>query len=204
MNAETQSADINRRLESIVRQGSILAVDHYAALCRVKSGELETDWLPWLERRAGTTRDWDPPTIGEQCILLSPSGDPANGFVITGVFSNANPAPNDTPDECTREYPDGARVSYNHQTGHLSITGIKTFEIKASDSGLIDCPQVIFTGAVTIEDLFTYLNGLRGSGGDAGIGNVVTGNFTHTAGDLSSNGVVLHTHDHEAGVGGPK
>ncbi len=203
MNAETQSADINRRLESIVRQGSILAVDHYAALCRVKSGELETDWLPWLERRAGTTRDWDPPTIGEQCILLSPSGDPANGFVITGVFSNTNPAPNDTPDECTREYQDGARITYNHKTGHLSITGIKTFEIKASDSGLIDCPQVVFTGAVTIEDLFTYLNGLRGSGGDAGNGNAVTGNFTHTAGNLSSNGIVLHTHDHETGVGLP-
>lgn len=203
MSADTQSADINRRLESIIRQGRIMAVDHYAALCRVKSGELESDWLPWIERRAGTTCDWDPPTVGEQCVLFSPSGDPATGFVLTGVFSNAHPAPNDNKDERTREYPDGARFTYNHATSHLSIAGIKTFSIEASDSGLIDCPQVTFTGKVTIEDLFTYLNGLRGEGGASGNGNAITGDFIHRDGILSSNDIVLDAHDHEEGVGQP-
>ena len=209
MSAETQSADINRRLESLVRLGTIAAVDHGAALCRVKTGGLVTEWLPWLERRAGTTRDWDPPTAGEQCLLLSPSGDPASGIVLVGIFSNAAPAPNNSPDECTREYPDGARITYNHASGHLSVTGIKTFLVEASDNGVVDCPDVTFTGNVliqgtcTIKDLLTYQNGLRGQGGSGGNGNSITGTFAHRDGELSSNGVVLHTHDHTISVGQP-
>lgn len=190
-------------MESAIRLGTIAAVDHGNARCRVKSGGLLSDWLPWLERRAGTTRDWDPPTVGEQCLLLSPSGEPAGGIVLVGIFSNAAPAPSDSPDECTREYPDGARITYNHETGHLSITGIKTFLIEASDSGVVDCPQTTFTGKVTIEDLLTYQNGLRGKGGSGGNGNAITGEFAHRDGNLSSNGVVLHTHDHALGVGLP-
>ncbi len=202
------SAEQARRLESAVRLGTIAAVDHAAARCRVKSGGLETDWLPWLERRAGTTCDWDPPTVGEQCLLLSPSGETAVGIVITGIFSTASPPPNDSPDECTRQYHDGARITYNHASSHLSVTGIKTFLVQASDNGVVDCPDVTYTGNVliqgtcTVQDLLTYQNGLRGSGGETGNGNVLRGEFTHTDGNLSSNGVVLHTHVHTGVVSG--
>lgn len=197
----TSSPDINRRLESMIRLGTVLAVDCDAACVRVQSGELQSDWLPWFERRAGTTIDWDPPTVGEQCMVLSPSGDPACGLVLVGIFSGAARPPSTSPDERARKYPDESLFVYNHKTGHLSIRGIRTFEIQASESGRIDCPQVTFTGKVTVEDLLSYLNGVRGKGG--GSGNSITGEFTHTEGTLSSNGIVLHTHDHIAGVGAP-
>lgn len=216
MSAADQSADINRRLESMIRLGTIAAVNHSAALCQVKTGGLVTNWLPWLERRAGTTRDWDPPTVGEQCLLLSPSGEPASGIVLVGIFSNATPAPNDNPDECTREYPDGARITYNHSSGHLSVTGIKTFLVEASGNGVVDCPDVTYTGNVliqgtcTVQDLLTYQNGLVGSGGSSGNGTTITGDidhtdgsYTNTNGQVSSNGIVLDTHTHEIAVGRP-
>lgn len=37
----------------------------------------------------GTTRDRDSPTGGEQVVVFSPGGDPAAGFVVTGLFSDA-------------------------------------------------------------------------------------------------------------------
>ncbi|MDR1349369.1 MAG: phage baseplate assembly protein V, partial [Zoogloeaceae bacterium] len=87
------SPDLSRRLESMIRIGRVVAVDPAAARCRVKSGELETEFLPWLERRMGETRDWDPPTIGEQVMVLSPSGEVAGGIVLTGIPSDASPPP---------------------------------------------------------------------------------------------------------------
>ena len=200
---EPSVPDINRRLESIIRVGTIAAVDHGNATVQVKSGGLLTDWLPWLERRAGETSDWDPPTPGEQCVILSPSGEPENGFVLCGLFSNAGPAPNDSKDECTRKYPDGARITYNHKDSHLTVTGIKTCKIECSERGEVDCPEVVFTGKVTIQGLLTYQDGIHGHGGDHGHNNMITGDFIHDQGILSSHGIVLHTHDHTEGVGHP-
>lgn len=201
-------ADLARRVESLIRLGTVVAVDLETARIRVASGGLTTAWLPWFERRAGTTRDWNPPTVGEQCMVLSPSGDPATGIVLTGLFSNAAPAPNDSGDESTREYPDGARITYNHAGGHLSVTGIQTAVVEASKHVTVDCPNSTFTGNVliegklTVEELLTYRNGLLGFEGGGGHGNVFTGNLTHVGGNLSSNGIVLHTHIHHDSLSG--
>ena len=46
-------------------------------------------------QRAGADREWDPPTIGEQVVLLSPSGNLAQGVVLTGLFSDLIPANGD-------------------------------------------------------------------------------------------------------------
>lgn len=128
------TAELSRRLESLIRSGTISAVDHGKALCRVHTGQLETDWLPWLERRAGATRSWNPPTEGEQVVLLCPSGDPASGFVLLGLYADANPAPDSSPDTHTVVFPDGARICYDHALGALSVTGIKTALVDAADS----------------------------------------------------------------------
>jgi len=116
------AAELARLLHNLIRVGTIADVDHAAARVRFSDGNLQTAWLPWLERRAGTTRDWDPPTIGEQCMLFSPAGDPANGIVLTGLFSDANPAPSGSPDLNRRVYPDGATIEYDHAAHHLQAT----------------------------------------------------------------------------------
>lgn len=208
-------ADINRRLESLIRLGTIAQVDHAKARVRVQSGKLTTEWLPWLTVRAGTTTEWDPPTVGEQCLLISTSGETTTGFVLLGLFSDANPAPSSSPNEHVRLYPDGARISYNHATGELSITGIKTATVQADEHVTVDCPESTFTGNVlikgkltvlgdalfkaraTVQKLFSYLAGMSGQGGSAGGETSITGNIRHTTGELSSNGVVLDRHDHD-------
>lgn len=55
-------------------------------------------------------------------------------------------------------------------------------------------PTTTFDGDVTVTGLFSYQNGISGEGGANG--NAIQGDITHTGGNLSSNGVVVHNHDH--------
>lgn len=199
-------AHLSRLVENLIRVGTVAAVDHAAARCRVASGELVTEWLPWLEHRAGNTLTWDPPTIGEQVIILSPSGEPAGGIVLTGIFCTAHPAPSASASEHVIAYPDGARIAYNHTSGALTATGIQTATIQAAVSVTLDTPETHITGNVqvdgtlTVDDLLTYGNGIAGTGGANN--NIISGDFTHAGGNLSSNGIVLHTHTHGGVVPG--
>jgi phage baseplate assembly protein V len=188
------TAALSRLLANMIRVGTVAAVDHAAARCRVASGELLSDWLPWLEHRAGATRTWDPPTVGEQVLLLSPSGEPAAGIVLTGIFCTAHAAPSASASEHVIDYPDGARIAYDHASGALTASGIQTATIQAAVSITLDTPLVHCTGELIVDDLLTYGNGIAGTGGEND--NIITGDFTHTTGNLSSNGIVLHTHTH--------
>jgi len=195
-------ADILRRLDNLVRPGTIAAVDHDAARCRVQAGGLLTTWLPWLTLRAGNTRSWTPPTAGEQVLLLCPSGELAAGLVLCGIYTTAHPQPSNSADEHVTEYPDGARITYNHATSALSATGIKTALVEASEHVTVDCPEstitgnVLIKGTLIVEKLLTYLSGMTGYGGSAGGRTRITDDFIHEQGNLSSNGIVLHTHTH--------
>ncbi|WP_251978562.1 phage baseplate assembly protein V [Salinicola avicenniae] len=112
-------AELLRLIHNLIRLGTIAEVDHASARVRVRSGGLLTTWLPWLALRAGTTREWDPPTISEQVVLLSPGGDPALGVALTGLFSTAHPAPSDAASLWHRVFPDGAVIEYDHEAHHL-------------------------------------------------------------------------------------
>lgn len=143
----TRDADLARRLDNLIRLGTIAAVDHARALCRVRSGGLLTDWLPWAERRAGTTRTWNPPTVGEQVLLLCPSGEPAAGIVLTGIYTDTHDQPSASADEHVTHYPDGARIAYNHATGALTVTGIQTLTITAANTVRIEAEDVQIVSA---------------------------------------------------------
>lgn len=123
------AAELLRLIENLIRLGQIDQVDHgnpaadppQPPRVRVKSGELLTAWVPWLTSRAGTTREWNPPTVGEQCVLFSPGGDTANAFAAPGLYQNAHPAPSNDPALIGRWYPDGTRIEYDHQANRLLI-----------------------------------------------------------------------------------
>lgn len=126
-------ATLSRMIENLVRVGTVLEVDLATPRCRVKSGNLETGWLRMPSQRAGSTIKWDPLTVGEQVIILSPSGDPAAGFVLPmGMFSDAITPPSNSADVAMTKYPDGAIVSYNHATHVMVVSGIKDMNISAT------------------------------------------------------------------------
>lgn len=187
-------AEISRRLENLIRIGTVSDVDHKAVRCRVKSGKLETQWLRWHTPRAGATRTWDPPTIGEQAMVFSPSGEIGNGLVFYGFDCDDHPAPSHSPDKHVVQFPDGATFSYDHVASSLDITGIKTATISAGEEITLDTPLTHCTGKLTADDLLTYGNGINGTGGENN--NVITGDFKHSGGELSSNGIVVDKHHH--------
>lgn len=205
--------ELSRRLENLIRIGTILDVDHDAVRVRVKSGELETQWRPWIELRAGQTTTWNPPTIGEQCILFSPSGEPAGGIVLVGIDSDAIEPPSHSPDDHVTKfpdgtvlrydheagiheaiYPDGAEIRYNHHTSHLSATGIITGLVQAETSITFDTPLTHITGKCVIDDLLTYNNGLAGFPGTNG--SEIEGDIRHR------DGAHTQTNIDQVGTGG--
>ncbi|MDO8932869.1 MAG: phage baseplate assembly protein V, partial [Rhodocyclaceae bacterium] len=140
------TAELNRKIENLIRLGTIAAVDHAARRVIVKTGGNDTAWLKWITLRAGNTRTWNPPTVGEQVMILSPSGVLENGLVMPSIFSDAHDAPSASPSEHVTDYPDGARIAYDHASGALTATGIKTATIQASESITANTPLTHITG----------------------------------------------------------
>lgn len=190
-----QIEELFRLIANLLRLGTVFAVDPSAVRVRVASGGLESAWLPWFERRAGTTTTWNPPTLGEQVLMLCPGGDLAAAIVLTGLPSESNPAPSSNAHEHVMQYPDGARTVYDHATSTLTVTGVRTVCIEAADNILFDCPAATFTGRLTVQGLLTYQAGLSGTNGK-GNNTVISGDIQHKGGQLASNGVVLDKHSH--------
>lgn len=172
MGGMSNTADSLRLLHNLIRLGTIAEVDAAAARVRVQSGDNLTDWRPWLSARAGDSSEWNPPSVGEQVLLLSPSGDLAQAIVLTGIYSDANPAPADSETLWRRTFPDGTTITYDHAASHLniavrgdaelSITGDATVSVSGSAAitagteATVDAPAIklnkgagVVTGAHT-------------------------------------------------------
>jgi phage baseplate assembly protein V len=143
-NPELTPNELLRRLENAIRPGVVEFVSLETARVRARSGELLTDWLPWFETRAGNVRTWCPPSVGEQCMVLSPGGEMAAGWVLVGAPSNANPAPSDSPDIHRTQYPDGTVVDYNHSAHTLQI------QLVEDGAASITATTITLNGAVNV------------------------------------------------------
>ena len=117
----TALSDPRRLVGNLIQLGTIDHVDLAAATCCVRVGEIETGDLPWLAARAGATRIWSAPSVGEQCLLLCPEGDMEGGIVLPGLFCDANPAPAGAALDLIR-FSDGAELSYDAAGAGLKLT----------------------------------------------------------------------------------
>jgi len=145
--------DLLRRLENLIRLGTIAVVDHQAARCTVSTGGLSVPNLPWLALRAGDSSDWDPPTVGEQCILVAPSGEPALGVALVGLYSQQRPAPSNSATVRRRKYPDGAVIDYDHASHTLSATLPAGGQAQlTAPGGVTILGNVDITGTVTVSE----------------------------------------------------
>ena len=173
------STDPEQQIGDAIQYGVVATVDHGNATCTVTLGELITGELPWVAQRAGGMRCWSPPSVGEQCVVLSPEGDLENGFVVLGLYSNANPAPSNDPDVVQIDMPDGATISYNHATHALAVS------LPAGGTATINAPGgATINGPVTINGLLTVNDDVSISG-------------TATAGeDVVGGGKSLKGHKH--------
>ena len=139
--------------------------------------------------------------------------DLSDGFALAGVHSkprvisaiSSNSTQLRTDDGSTFiEVSDGdivitapASVTINASD---AIVNADTVEVNASSSVTVDCPETTFTGEVVVEGLLSYQAGIAGVGGAHG--STITGDIIQTGGIISSEGTILHTHEHSGVTGG--
>ncbi|MBD2783786.1 phage baseplate assembly protein V [Xenorhabdus sp. DI] len=194
-----QSTEILRRLRNLIRIGTVTQVDTARGVCRVATGQLETDWLHWLTARAGHARTWWAPSVDEQVLLLSIGGDLTTAFILPAIFSDQYPAPSASPEAVHIAFPDGAVMEYEPQSGALTVTGIKTATVNASVSVHVTAPDITCTASQQITlDTPTVMctNHLTTGSLEIRQGGTMHGTITHTGGQFSSNGIVVDTHRH--------
>ncbi|WP_374698711.1 phage baseplate assembly protein V [Wolbachia endosymbiont (group B) of Limnophora tigrina] len=121
-----KDADLPRKLDNLIRLGTVEEVDCSKAKVRVKTiGNILTDWLPWITTRAGEDRSWSAPSIGEQVIVLSPSGETAKGIVLPAIYYEKYPSPEGSKEEVSSfVFKDGTVVYYD-QNGYKFTVSVK-------------------------------------------------------------------------------
>ena len=151
--------ELNRQVSNLVRFGKVVELDEANARVKVSTAGLTTTWLPWAASRAGKTRKWSPPQVGEQVILASPYGDMTQAVIIGSVYQDDSPAPAASKDQETVIYPDGSQVDYNSATNTLTVTvagngnviiNCKQATVKAETSVTLETPNAFCTGNLSV------------------------------------------------------
>lgn len=178
MNA--QLTEIMRLITNLIRTGTVTEVDRDNWLCRVKTGELETNWINWLTLRAGNSRTWWKPSVGEQVVLFSLGGNLETAFALPAVYSNQFPPPSNSEDGSMTEYPDGGWFEYEPETGRWYVRGIKSMVIEAADNVTFKTENFVVEADTTRINSNVVINGAVNQGG----------------GPMDSNGIVVDDHAH--------
>lgn len=205
MNTLATLQELARALRNMIRTGVIVETDLDAGRCRVQTGGIQTDWLQWLTQRAGRSRTWWAPSVGEQVIILAVGGELDTAFVLPAIFSDDYPAPSASADALHITFPDGAVIEYEPETGALSVSGIKTADVSASESISATVPLVLVKADTRImldSPEVVCTNKLITGSIEVQKGGTMKGDIEHSGGSLSSNGKVLHTHKHPGDSGG--
>lgn len=193
-----ESTEFSRQLANLLRVGTVTELDPATARVRVSTSGLTTDWLPWAASRAGNTRQWSPPRVGEQVILASPYGDLGQAVVMGSIYSDDKPPPASSQDQETVVYPDGSTVDYNSATNTLTVTvagagnvvvNCKVATVNAETSVTLNTPDTFCTGNLTVAKNLTM--------GSSGNTATITGSVAITGPSLTHNGKnVGSTHTH--------
>ena len=200
------SAELHRRLENIIRFGTIKTI-HPAkpfTTVTVTIGAITTAKLRFLTLRAGKTKTWDPPTIGEEVMVLSPSGVLEIGVAIAGFNNADNPSPSDDLNQTIRVFEDGCIFTYDVSTHQLSAIlppGGKA--IITADGGVTVNGDTTINGNVQVNGsiAMTGNNTVGGSQLVQGSSHS-TGNFS-TEADVKAGSISLTEHTHSGVQSGP-
>lgn len=174
--------DSPRTLANLIRYGTVASIDVDAARVTVKTGGVTTKPLPWLSSRAGRVRAWNPPSLGEQVMVISPNGDLAAGVAFPALFSNAMPKPADaTADNVVVAFADGAVLLYD-MAAHLlkaSLPAGGRVEAVAPD-GFKLTGDVDIEGKLHVSDAVTLDSTLHADSNITSDADVKAGNISLT------------------------
>lgn len=165
--------DVPAEVSNMLRCGTVIEVrTRPQAAARVQTGEIQTDWIPWLERRIGPNgRTWHAPGTGEQVLLACPGGDISQAIVLGSLAQTDYAHGADSQDVDRTVYPDGSSVEFNHATSTLTVAAGKgqvivhcqQAEVHAGAAVVLDTPTTRATGSVSAEGNVSAGTGATGT-----------------------------------------
>lgn len=134
---------------AMIRVATVASVDLASATLVALYGgddgeEAESPPLRWLMPRAGETRIWSPPSVGEQGLILAPEGDIAAAIFLPAITRDMFPPAGSTLEEVIL-FQDGARIAYDPE-GH-----VLTADLPGGATANITADQINITGKVAID-----------------------------------------------------
>lgn len=97
-------AELERRLAGVVTHGTVAEVDAAKGRVRLKhgaateGGDMLSPWVPYSQV-GGALKVHSPPSVGQQFSLISPAGDPQQGFAVPLAFTDKNASPSTAGNE---------------------------------------------------------------------------------------------------------
>lgn len=168
------SSQHDRMLAGLVIPCYVVGVDLTAARVRVSDGgDWTSAWVRWHALAAGKARHWRSPSLGEQGVLVSPSGDPAQGTFVPGLYGDAGAQPDNRDHVEIWRFDDGGALEYDWAAGSYSITvpsGTVTAKVGGTevvvtnDAITAKTGTVSITGAVTIDGTLVVTGDINGGG----------------------------------------
>ncbi len=153
-------AQHDRMIATMLLPCKVVAIDLEGAMVRVKAGDWVSAWVRWHGLAAGKARHWRVPSLHEQGALLSPSGVPAIGTFIPGLYGIAGTQPDNRDHVEVWRFDDGGSLIYDWQSSTYTIdlpAGAATIKVGASvikatpEQVHVAAPQIAMVGAVEIE-----------------------------------------------------
>ncbi|MFT8231330.1 phage baseplate assembly protein V [Pseudomonas guariconensis] len=179
------SAQHDRMLAGLIMPCRVVAVDLAAAMVRVSDGAGWTStWVRWHSQAAGKARHWRAPSLGEQGALISPSGEPAQGTFVPGLYGNAGAQPDNRDHVEVWRFDDGGSLVYDWQASSYTITvpsGAATVKVGGSEVVVSDAAITVKSGTVTVEGQVEI------------IGDVSITGALHVTGNIAGGGTIIDT-----------
>ena len=148
------SADLNRRLENLIRFGTIKTINPSKPIPRVivNLGDIDTPEIRCLNVRSGADATWDMPSDGEECVVVSPCGEIGpTSFVLYGFYNDDHPAPSDDLNQKIRMFADGCVIAYDVSAHYLSaILPSGGTAVLTADGGVIVNGNTTINGDLTL------------------------------------------------------
>ena len=149
------AAQMDRMLAGLLIPCYVVAVDLVDAKVRVTDGgDWTSAWVRWHSLAAGKARHWRAPSIGEQGMLVSPSGEPAQGTFVPGLYGNAGDRPDNRDHVETWRFDDGGSIVYDWAANSYTIklpTGTVNIEVGSSKATITDDAISAKSKAITAE-----------------------------------------------------
>ena len=211
------NADINRRLENLIRFGTIKTVNPSKPipLVTVDLDDIVTPEIRFFNARSGDDSTWDPPSLNEEVMVISPCGEIGpTSVVFYGLYNNEHLSPSDDLNKKIRVFADGCIIAYDVAAHHLSaiLPPTGTIEVTANGGVTVNANDGLTINAVsggTTHNGNLLINGSSvTTGNNTVVGSQLVQGSSHSTGafsteaDVKAGSISLKEHKHPGDSGG--